>query len=564
MSATFNDLELAHGPRGPAEQPGLRANVRVPMSDGVELVSDLYVPEGTGPWPIIVERTCYGAAALGPLGACYAAHGYLFLAVDVRGRFRSAGQWDPLAHEKSDGPAVLQWAAALPECDGRVGTRGHSYSGVNQLLAAPHAGPCLRAMVAYGAPADAFDNVPFQGGAYELSDFEWGWTQIGPAGQPPDDEEPEQTDARFRQALGGRPFIDTDVRLGLRNPYFREWTRHWRRDRYWQARSFLPELTGVRVPTLHITGWWDNNGRGSVLAYCAMGGAAGGQRLLIGPWEHLLAAPPLDDLPEHEQALVARAALRDAFTDELAWFEQHLKDQPARSASAEIFVTGAWQWIEATVWPPQGETTSTWHLTADGGLTPDNPKRGKREYHFDPANPNPVKSEHFPVEPAPYNTAGDVRDDVLVYRSDVLKENLLALGDVRVIVEGATSAKDIDWVARLVDEYPDGRAICLRDGILRGRFRTGFARPRPIAPNKPATYEIDLWHIGHLFRAGHRIRVEICSSALGRWDVNPGDGGDLATTTTLIPSTQTVFHGSRRGSRLILPVCPADLAAEWL
>jgi putative CocE/NonD family hydrolase len=564
MSATFNDLELAGGAQPPANRPSLRSTVRIPMPDGVELVGDLYAPGGTGPWPIIVERTCYGAAALGPLGDCYAAHGYLFLAVDVRGRFRSEGEWDPLAHEKADGPAVLRWAAALADCDGRVGTRGHSYSGVNQLLAAPHAGACLKAMVCYGAPADAFDNVPFQGGAYELSDLEWAWTQTGPTGQPRDDDHPEQVDNRFREALAARPFIDADIRLGLRTPYIREWMRHWRLDRYWRERSFLPDLNGHHIPTLHISGWWDNNGRGSVLAYRALGGAAGGQRLLIGPWEHLLAAPPLDDLPEYERAHVARAALRDAFTDELAWFEQHLRGYSSRLAGVELFVTGAWRWIEANRWPPHEDEPTAWYLAADGGMSTRKPTRDQREYRFDPASPNPVKSENFPVEPAPYNTADDAREDVLVYRSEPLTEDLLALGDVRVIVEGATTAQDVDWVARLVDEYPDGRAICLRDGILRGRFRNGFARPRLITPNNPATYEIDLWHVGHLFRAGHRVRVEICSSALGRWDVNPGDGGDLATSTTLVPSTQTIYHGGRRGSRLLLPVCPAQRAAELL
>ncbi len=562
MSASFADLEIPPSPCPPQPMACLRANLSIPMRDGTPLVADLYLPEGQGPWPIIVERTPYGAAALGPLGACYAAHDYLFLAVDVRGRYRSGGRWDPLAHEKTDGPDVLHWAAALPECDGRVGTRGHSYTGVNQLLAAPYAGDCLRAMVACVAPGDAFDNVPFQGGAYDLSDYEWAWFQTGPTCQP--DEAAPEWDDRFRAAFASRPLVDADLRLGLRNEFIREWMRHWQLDDFWKARAWLPDLQKVRVPTLHVSGWWDNNGRGSVLAYRALGGRAGGQRLLLGPWEHSLTPPDLDDLPPPEQALVNRAAVRDAFTDELAWFETHLKGQRQSLPTVEIFVTGAWRWMEADDWPPPGVAPQAWHLTCDGGLQTEPAAAGERQYTFDPAEPNQVEGAECPVNLAPRDTRPDVRDDVLVYRSQPLAQAVLALGDVRLELEAATTARDVDWVARLVDEYPDGRAITIRDGILRARFREGFDRPRGVTPGEPARYSIDLWHVGHLFRAGHRIRVEVCCSMFGRWDVNPGDGGDPATSTAAVRSVQTIFHGGLKGSRLVLPQCDGRAAAEYL
>ena len=562
MSATFSELEIPPSPCPPAPQPSLRANLAIPLRDGTSLIGDLYLPEASGPWPIIVERTPYGAAALGPLGACYAAHGYLFLAVDVRGRYRSGGVWDPLANEKSDGPEVLRWAAALTECDGRVGTRGHSYAGVNQLLAAPLAGDCLKAMVAYVAPGDPFDNVPFQGGAYDLSDYEWAWFQSGSFCQP--DENSPDWDERFRSAFASRPLIDSDLRLGLRNGFVRQWMEHWQLDDFWKQRCWFDDLTKVQVPTLHISGWWDNNGRGSVLAYRAMGGREGGQRLLLGPWEHTMDAPELDDLPLQEQALVNRAALRDAFTDELAWFEAHLKGQKQSLSTVEVFVTGAWRWMESLDWPPAGAAMAPWHLSAEGGLQPEPAPLGLRQYAFDPADPNQVEDGECPLNLSPYDTSLDVRDDVLVYRTELLAEPLLVLGDVTVELEAATTARDVDWIVRLVDEYPDGRSIWIRDGILRARFRKGFDAPRLVTPGERALYSISLWHVGHLFRAGHRIRVEICSSMFGRWDVNPGDGGDLATSHAAIPSVQTVFHGGDTGSRLMLPACNASAAAEYL
>ncbi|MBS0208948.1 MAG: CocE/NonD family hydrolase [Planctomycetes bacterium] len=538
--------------------------VRVPMPDGVELVGDLYIPPGAGPWPAVLTRTPYEAADLHERGHMYAAHGYLFLVVDVRGRYRSPGQWDPMIHETVDGPATIAWLAAHPSCDGRVATRGASYSGANQLMAAPHAPSALKAMSVRSAPADAFENVPFQGGAYELSDLDWAWENSGRTSLY-DPLEAEMDDASraasARAALTARPLIDADLRLGVRSELLRTWMQHWKLDKYWERRAWLPALTAARVPALHVSGWWDNNARGSVLAFQAMGGAAGGQRLLIGPWDHSMIAPQVTDLPEHEQALVLRAAWRKPATDELAWFEHHLKGQPNRLAPVEVFVTGDWNWHEWPDWPLPAETQD-WHLGADGSIAQKRAKRGERSYDFDPARPNTISSATtFPIEPFPYNTALDERDDVLVYRSTPLDDELFVAGDVSAAIVGSSTALDCDWVVRLVDEYPDGRAICVRDGILRSRFRRGFARPRLLTPGRKETFNVNLWHIAHRFRAGHRLRVEIASSALGRWDVNLQDGGDLATATTPVVSRQTV-HSGPRGSHLRLPVA-AGAALAW-
>ncbi len=582
MSATFSELVLGEGPWLLQGDPSARHNIRIPMPDGVELIGDLYVPSGDGPWPIIVEQTPYGAAALGPLGHCYAAHGYLFLAVDVRGRFRSSETWDPLTHEKSDGPEVLRWAAALPECDGRVGTRGHSYSGQNQLMIVPHAGPCLHAMAVSVAPADAFENLPFRGGAYDLDDLIWAWHQAGPTGQfvcptehKEEDEEEEEEDERenavdeaknaaLLAVFDARPFADADLRMGLRIPFFQEWIRHWRMDDFWRERAWLPDLPSIGVPSVHISGWWDSNGRGCVLAYKALGGASTGQRLVIGPWDHDFDPPFLDDLTEYEEALVKRAALHDAFTDELSWFEKRLMEQQIELPAVEVFVTGLWAWIEAEDWPPPGTADSTWFLCADGSLATEPGHESTRSYDFDPANPNPVNYPEIPVDLAPYDTEPDVRDDVLVYRTPPLDAAVLIMGDVEVVLNASTTALDVDWVARLTDEYPDGRSICVRSGILRARFRHGYDNPQPVTPNEPESYTINLWHAGHLFRKEHRIRVEIASSEHGRWDVNPGDGGDLAESTASVRSVQTIFHGGQSRSRLVLPVVPPATAEKLL
>lgn len=534
-----------------------RETVEIAMRDGVRLVADVYLPDGGDRWPFIVERTPYGARGLAALGECYAAHGYGFAAVDVRGRYRSEGRWEPLGCESRDGEDTLRWVLAHPACDGRLGTRGHSYSASNQFFVAPLLANAIKAMVSHAGPGDAFDNVPFHGGAYDLGDFLWGWEQTGPTSIDADDSEDDERPSSAA-ALRSRPFGDADIRLGLRVPHIRQWMRHWRLDDFWRTRSWAPGIATMprAIPTLHVSGWWDTNGRGSVIGYRAFGGRS--QRLLIGPWDHGMQPPALEALPEHEQALVARAALRDVFTDELQWFEQHLGGRGRALPSAEIFVTGAWRWVELDEWPRDPRHTVFW-LGADGSLAchGDVPG-GERRYRFDPAHPNPVSNPGLPLDLAPYDTSPDAREDVLVYRSAPLATGMLVLGDVHAELFASTTARDVDWVVRLSDEYPDGGSVYLRDGILRARFRHGFDAPEPVERGRVERYEIGLWHVGHLFRSGHRIRLEIASSAQDRWDVNPGDGEDLATSAAAVVSMQCVVHGRSTPSILRLPVIDSE------
>jgi len=338
----------------------VHSNVRIALRDGVELVGDLYAPFGDGPFPAILERTPYGAQRCAERGRMYARLGYLFLAVDVRGRYRSAGEFEPLVHEAADGVDVIAWIAAHDLCAGRVGTVGGSYSGTIQLLTAAERPPALAAMVVEVAPGDPFDNVPFQGGAWDVGDVDWLLSLTGrtdesdwllPFEEEEDEEEDDDEDAdrdpdprdeleeevdRVRRrltldALRQRPFRDLDLRLGVRCPTFREWLGHWRRDEYWDRLSVLPRCHEIDVPVLHVGGIWDGNGRGAPSFYRALREHAASeaareeQRLLVGPWTHDLEAPYVEDLPAASRLMIERGALRDPVNDEVAWFERHLR-----------------------------------------------------------------------------------------------------------------------------------------------------------------------------------------------------------------------------------------------
>ena len=587
--------------------PRAQTNQRIITEDGIELIADLYIPAGTPPFPAIVEITPYCAQQQKTLAEIYAVRGYLYLAVDARGRYRSAGEWEPMVHDQADGHAVLQWLSAHPLCNGRVGSRGHSYCGYNQLLSAIKAPPALEAMVVCVAPGDPFTNVPFHAGAYDMNDFMWLLSMTGREcgdeggneylgikrfGAEEFEENPYQIDQEKRnvelskfeknklqaqrsnleQALNYRPFCDMDLRFGIRQPQFREWLQHWQHDEYWQQRSVLPHLQDTDVATLFISGWWDINGRGTTAFYRGMRQHAASsqsrenQRLLMGAWTHALQAPECDDLPQDEALQVQRAAERDELNDEFAWFDQHLMDikpGPSTEARVSLFITGSYQWLDFTDWPPEQSEISLFYLGAAENATQgrlqntlsDSPPPYS-SYRFDPENPTPFCSQDALAEKAPFDHAEQQqREDILNFDTPVLESPLALVGEVSAVIYASSDTVDFDLCAKLLDVYPDGRAIYLADGIIRARFRRGMHQAVSTVPGEINSYQIDLWHIGHVLRRGHTLRLEIASSALGRFDVNPCTGTDLATETTCQQATIRIYHGIEYPSRLILPVC---------
>lgn len=568
-------------------------------SDGIELVGDLYVPFGKPPFPAVVEITPYGSSRLSKLGEIYATRGYIFLAVDARGRYRSSGTWDPLTHDQVDGQAVINWIANHNFCNRRIGTRGHSYSGYNQLLAAIDGPEELQAMVVGVAPGDPFENVPFQGGAYDLNDLFWLLSMTGRVCFDEVDEEDlgedkfsseedenennlknmresrEEKEFNFLvdKMLLSRPFRDIDLRFGIRQITFREWITHWQFDDFWKARSVGHRLNRTAVPTLHISGWWDGNGRGSTAFYRGMREQAAtltareAQRLLIGPWDHDLKAPDADDLPEEEDKVIKRAAFRDPLNDEMAWFDEHLMDikpGPATSSRVTLFLTGIYQWMNFNDWPPLETQSVNYYLAAKmkgkiGRLQRTKAAIGVKEsaYVFDPEDPTPFAHPDVDGERIPFDNAAieNNREDMLIFDTKPMKEPLALVGEPALIVYARSDAPDFDLCAKLLDLYPDGRAIYLADGIIRARFRKGWDCPELNLPGQINAYTIDLWHMGHVLRKGHALRLEISSGAFLRFDVNPCTGGELADETESRPVKVTILHSVSRPSKLILPIC---------
>ena len=325
---------------------------------------------------------------------------------------------------------------------------------------------------------------------------------------------------------------------------------------------------------LHFGSWYDIFLEGTLSGFegvNALGGpnARGKQRLLVGPWAHIGYSLPtsggtgeLDFGPEAEI---------DFMQIQLRWFDHWLKgeengvmDEPP----VRIFVMGENRWRDEQEWPPARAEYTPWYLHSggaansldgDGILTPEAPAAEPPDrFVYDPHDPVPslggnnliIARGAFDQRPA------EVRDDVLVYTSEVLAEDLEVTGPLRVTLWAASSAVDTDFTAKLVDVYPDGYAQNLQDGMIRARYRDSASDPKLMTPGQPYRFEIDLWATSHVFLAGHRIRVEISSSCFPRFDRNPNTGTPVESESTLVPASQTILHDAEHTSHITLPVIP--------
>jgi putative CocE/NonD family hydrolase len=290
------------------------------------------------------------------------------------------------------------------------------------------------------------------------------------------------------------------------------------------------------------------------------------QFAVIGLWAHGVGRKKVGELDFGQEAAMDIGQLQKK------WFDYWLRDQDTDVEdwpAFQIFVMGKNKWRGESEWPLARTQYTRFYLQSngnandldgDGVLNEIKPDASSTDtFTFDPANPAPTAGgNNLGGAPAgPFDqTKVERREDVLVYTSTLLAEAVEVTGPVKVVLHAATSAKDTDFTAKLVDVHPDGKAYNLCDGIIRARWRSSRTKPELVEPGKAYRYEIDLWVTSNLFKPGHRIRVEISSSNFPRFDRNPNSGLPFGTDTELIPAKQTVFHGAQRASHIVLPVIP--------
>ena len=484
-----------------------RFNVRIPLRDGITLSADLVLPPVL-PAPALVMRTPYGKAGerQSQRATVFAKGGYAHVQVDVRGRGDSEGIFEPYRNDGPDGAEVIAWAAAQDWCTGDVATYGGSYGGRMPQF---------------------------------TEDVDW------------------------MEVYRHRPLLTMDEAAGFASPLWREELRHSTLDAWWEPVRYQHRIGEVDMPVLHISGWYDDEQIGTPANFAAMVAAGrSGQRLLMGPWGHQVnTARKLGEVDFGPDALIDL----DGYT--LAFLDEHVKgtEPEGPQAPVRIFVMGANQWRDEQEWPPAAAPTTVFHLSSgghansrfgDGRLLPPavTAEEPPDEWTHDPDRPVPFITEQSSTQvggPDDYHGV-ESRGDVLVFTSDPLAEPLEVIGPVKVIAHVATSATDTDVTAKLLDVHPGGFAQRLCDGVVRLRYRNGFDAESPVTPGETYEVEIRMWDTCVRLPAGHRLRVEIASSAFPKFDVNLGTGGDMITETDGVIATNRLWHTPSRPSRLIL------------
>jgi len=555
------------------------------MRDGVVLYADVYVPDGDGPFPVLLMRTPYDRTQAHtvtfPHPTWYARRGYMVVIQDVRGRWTSEGEWYPFAHEAEDGYDTVEWAAALPKSNGRVGMYGFSYDGATQLLAAAEAPQHLACIVPCLTGSEYYDGWTYRGGALHLAFVEsWGVLLA-------------QDTARRRGLRQLEEMLHTSFSvtgLGFTNlpleeyaplrrdaiaPWFFDWLRHPSRDDYWERWSIARRYGQIQVPALHLAGWYDIFLDGSIRNFAGLRAGAGdrrsrdGQRLVIGPWHHLPWASMVSgwDFGEEARNCIAEEQLR--------WYDHFLRGTEngvTEGPPIRLFVMGENRWRDEDEWPLRGTRAAEFFLhskgmanSLDGDGWLDQKRPGEEDadvFVYDPRTPvvslggrSCCRYTLAPMGPADQRPV-EITNGVLVYTTPPLTDALEVTGEVSVVLFAATSARDTDWTAKLVDVHPDRRAINVADGILRARYRDSLSTPALVDPGAVIEYRIDLGATSNLFKAGHRIRLEISSSNFPCYDRNLNTGSEQAGAwiSDAVVATQTVFHDPQHPSRLVLPM----------
>lgn len=561
----------------------IEANVRVPMRDGVTLSTDIFRPDAPGKFPAILIRTPYGKATTTsvPQAQWFAERGYVVLQQDVRGRWDSDGHFYAFKNEANDGYDADEWIGQQPWFSGKLGTMGGSYVGYTQWAQAVRGSKYLTAIAPTVTTPQIYGNWFYIAGALHYGfAFPWGGVSIdGHVAQ-------YNTGNDWATIFRHLPIVTSTEAAYHRTEHYKDWVAHPTRDAYWDGISFDNDYEKISVPALSVDGWYDIFMRGAITddEQIRKRGktqeARMGKRLMIGPWAHssggrvALTGNGADPNPID----FGDDAVVDMQKVYLRWFDYWLKGMNngvSTEPPIKIFVMGDNYWRYENEWPLARTRYTNYYINSngkansqlgDGTLSLEAPvDRPPDTFAYDPENPVPSMGGNVccsMVPSGPWDQRPvERRDDVLIYTTPPVTQPTEITGPLSMTLYAATSAKDTDWTAKLVDVYPNGYVLNIQSGIVRARYRDGARQPANlIQPGKAYEYRIDMWATSYVFQPGHRIRLEISSSDFPRFDRNLNTGEDTGIGTRMEIAHQTVYHNRQYPSHLRLPIIPNSSA----
>ena len=590
-------------------------NIRVPMRDGVRLAADIYYPAlgdapADGEFPVILERTPYDKAAPRMVhnGKYLARRGYICIYQDVRGRFESEGQWYPFANEAPDGYDTVEWIAAQPWSNGKIGTMGGSYAGSDQCALATLNPPHLATMIVAVGASNYHHSSMRQNGALEQRFHVYVFRMAATSKEAQADP---SLQAEILKAFNeDMPDIVHQFPLKegatiLRKlPSYERWAidilTHGDYDDYWKQRGYaISEYYDEHadVPTLYLGGWYDSYSRNTTESYMKLSKVKKSRQvLLMGPWTHgEYEVTYSGDVDFGTDSNIHQNDLR------LAWFDHYMKGFHTEFADwspVRIFTMGTGSqmmnrhdndrrldhggfWRSEPDWPLLGTHFTPYYLHGDGSLStrmPDESQTTSTRYTFDPTDPVPtmggsISAADTILRPGAFDQRGradfigcvnelplNTRRDILSFQTPVLEEDIEITGPIEMHLWASSSALDTDFTAKLLDiyppsdDYPDGLAMNCIDSIIRARYRKGWEKAELMEPGTPYKFVFQLYPTSNVFRQGHRIRLDISSSNWPRFDVNPNTGGPLGLERRYEVAHQTIYHERERPSHVVLPV----------
>jgi len=583
----------------PAQVAGFACRfVMIPMRDGVRLNTSVCEPKGAhAPVPILITRTPYGVAGDTVVRADYrflAADGYAFVFQDIRGRYKSEGQFymnrplhapsDPKGTDEStDTYDTVAWLLKnVTSNNGRVGVLGVSYPGFLATMAGINPHPAVKAISPQAPMTDTWMGDDFfHQGAFRLS---YGFEYAGDMELSKDGSVPLPIGRwdTYDWYLELGPLSNADAKyFHGKVPTWQAFVAHPAYDAFWQTRALQRILKAPTVPTLTVGGWWDQEDRyGPLATYKALepGDAKKMSSLVMGPWNHGGWRNPARAMAVVDPG-TSDGYLRDV---EAPWFAYWLHDQgKLAQREAYLYDAGAKQWRAFDQWPPTKSVTQRkLYMHADGKLSFDAPRAGEAasdQYVSDPAHPVPYRAR--PIEQT-YDARGsnwrtwETRDqrfvqgrpDVLSWTSDPLASDVTIAGDVIAHLVASTTGQDADWVVKLIDVFPDsistdwqlgGYELMVAHEILRGRYRKSFSAPEPLASNTPLDFTVDLHQQSYTFKRGHRMMVQVQSTWFPLYDRNPQTWVAnifQAKASDFKAQTHTIWHSAEKPSFVAVSV----------
>lgn len=537
-----------------------RLEMGIPMRDGIELAADVYMPFGYEgqPLPVIVEVTPYNkdnVTLISSDSTLYQNNGYVFVAVDCRGRGKSEGVWAGFADDVNDTYDVIEWAAAQPWSNGKVGSTGLSYMGWVQWAAASARPPHLCAMVSTSAAGRWQQEIPYTNGIFQLY-FAW-WAYIT---RRRIDEGFGLGQIDWDEALRILPFKDIGRIIDTPTNIWDDVADHDTLDAHWKKLRFDDRYDEIDVPCLHVTGWYDQEDLlGAIHHYQLMmadSPARDKQYLIVGPWSHVKSRNPDRFYSDIDHGPTAALEM-DA--EHLAFFDYWLKgidNGVGELDRVRIFEPGRNSWRHTDHWPTSTMTREM--FLGAGSLTHVAPDTAESSsYDYDPLDPMPtgIDVRLYPFEDVPLDqSSNEARADIVTFTSEPVHEEVILSGWPHLIFFGSTDGDDTDWHVKITDVDPLGVSRRVTQGCLRAACRTSLETPSAVTPDEVLEYDVELWPTHHIFKPGHSLRVTVTSSDFPWYARSMNRFGPVRLQDDPRVAHNTVHFGGAYPSRCILPL----------